>query len=358
VRGMLGPLATYWDTAHLFDLTRLFAQGGSAPAREALYERFERNDAEEPFIGSHQIVALDGVQGLLVVLDRVGRYVADHPEYWVDDGMIRDAGENLGTEAVASAVRAAASANPHVRRFLEAVERRRQQAAGRRTPDYPNMTWSELKAAVVADTPKVPRGRLGTWGWNAGDDALLVAASDLLAETDDRLVQAYLRVFDRRAFPLDPRRLVELAAAGGGETGTAALRALRHLRDDAVRSFAVDRLARADAGGDEVRLLVNNFRGGDERRIESLLDRQADEDAFHWPAHAAVDVFEANPQAEAGPSMLGVYERCRCSICRMGAVEVLLRRQEVPAWMLAECRHDSNPHVREAVVGTPQDRQA
>lgn len=165
---------------------------------------------------------------------------------------------------------------------------------------------------------------------------------------------AYLRVFNLRPFPLDSRRLVELAAAGGEEVRTAALRALRHVRDDAVRAYAVDRLSRAGAGGDEVRLLETNFREGDERRIELLLDGQVDEDDFHWTAHAAVEVYEHNPQADAVPSMLAVYERCRCSICRLGAVEVLVRRQQTPAWMLDECRHDANPDIRETVTSPPQ----
>jgi hypothetical protein len=83
--------------------------------------------------------------------------------------------------------------------------------------------------------------------------------------------------------------------------------------------------------------------------LESLLSSQHDEDDFHSMAHSAVNVFKANSNADALLSMLQIYERVRCSICRLGAVEVLIRCESVPQWMLAECRHDSNSDIRALV---------
>jgi hypothetical protein len=349
----------HWDAYHLFHLTRLFARDGHAAARAALYEKFERSDGEYPFVGADQLVALDGPDGLLYVTDRIGRWLADRPEHWVDDDLLRESEELVGPQAVA-AVREAAASNPNVRRYVDAVEAHRLSAPRRPATDFRTLTYPQLRERIVAGPGDVPRGWLFGWGKRAADDAVRDAAADLLAEGDDRVLVAYLRVFHHRPFPLDPHRLVDLAGSDDDEVRAAALRALRHVRHDAVRSLIVQRLAAGSADGDLVRLLVENFAGGDERAVGSLLDRQrADEDEYHWTAHAAVEVAEAHPAADFAAVMLAVYERVRCSICRQGAVGVLLAGGQAPAWLVSECRHDSNEYVREAVVGqTPRADRA
>lgn len=345
---LLGGPESYWDTEHLFHLCRLFAQDGYAPARTALYERFGRSHPEDPFLGDDEIVALDGIAGLVFVMERVGRHLAEDRDYWVDDGLVREVEARFGSDAVASAIREAAANNADVARYMEAVGRYRARPRGRTPPEYRDLPWPELRRRI--ECGDASRACLAIWGRHAPEDVLREAAATLLGELDERRLLGILAVFQRRAFPLDPARLIELAASDRDEIGTSARRALRHIQSESVRALALDRLSRTGAGGNDVLLLVKNYRAGDESMIASLLDRTAGDDAFHSIANDAIKVFEHNSEADAIPSLLRIYERGRCGLCRHSAVKLLLTRQQAPEWMLAECRYDSDPDTRALVM--------
>jgi len=122
---------------------------------------------------------------------------------------------------------------------------------------------------------------------------------------------------------------------------------LRHVQSDLVRELALDLIRAGGADSDAIRLLVKNYGADDHILIESALDRQANENDFHWTAHRAVDVFRANPQAPALAPLLKIYEKCRCSLCRKGAVKIMVERRIIPPPILEECLHDSNEDTRQ-----------
>ncbi len=354
---LMGQQETYWDTDHLFRLARLFAEGGHAASRTAIYQKFTRHDAQEPFIGAGEVLALDGMNGLIFVLEQIGDYLEHHPDYWEDDALLQEAEQMLGPH-VRAAVQDAATESPPIQRYLDAVNALKLERAASReyAENYRDLPYAQLRKKIIAASGDFARGWLFSWGKDASDDALREAAADLLLETDEKMLPAYLRIFRNRAFPLEHHRLIQLAHSSNSELRTAALRALRHVKDQSVRTFAVDRMMRGHGGGDVVRLLAKNFAPNDERLIESALERPADEDESHWIAHAAVEVFEANLMADAMPSMLAVYERCRCSICRAAAVKVLIGRRNAPSWMLEESLFDSDPHIREMAATAKPSR--
>jgi hypothetical protein len=254
VDGLLNTAQQYWDADHTFHLTRLFAQDGYVAARDAFYAKFGRNDSAEPFLGDDQIVALDGIQGLLFVLDRIGAHFIGHPDYCVNDLLLREAEEKSGADAVTSALREATAENANIRRYMVEVEKNCARTIVNRPPEYRSLTWSELWHRI--NSGEIGRGSLWGWGHHASEQELKKAANALMTDQDPRLLLANLRVFERRAFPFGPERLIELADTDEGEIETAALRALRHLQDDSVRALALRRLSQPGADSDEVRLLA------------------------------------------------------------------------------------------------------
>ena len=349
----MGLLASkdFGDTCHLYHLARLLAQDGNAAAREAMYAKFKQDDAEDHFVGADQIFRLDGITGLFFVLERIGRWSKTHPEYWEDYSLLSEAKEVLGDEVMAQ-VAQAAQTNPDIGRYMALYERWEREDK-ERTPTasvWKNWTYAELRQRIVEKPSDVPRHWLFIWGRNAAEDSLREAAADVMQESDPERLLAYLRIFARSRFPLDPQRLIELAADDNTEIATASRRALQHIQHDSVRLYAMKVIEQGKGDGDVVRLLALNYAAGDERVIESLLIAQTDEDELHWMCHAAVKVFEANVGAELLPSLLQVYERCRCSICRAEAVEVLMARKLIPEWMAEECRYDSSEDIRKAVA--------
>lgn len=346
VTGLLGVQESIWDTEHLFELATLFALEGHSAAREAIYEKFRRDEAKVPFSGATSIIRLDRTEGLLFVLDHIGKQLVENPDQW-DPSLLHTAEEVAGVP-VMPIVSKAAEQNAHIRRYLDAFDKDRHEHDKRRgqTPHYWHFSYPELREKIISARGGVPRGWLFGWGKHAAEPAVREAAADLLLETDEPLLLAYLRIFEKRCFPLDHERLIELARSGTSELCIAAIRALRHIQSPSIHALAVALIEGGEADGNAVALLRRNCEDGDHRLIEPLLQRQEDENVFHSVAHAAVRVLDANPKLDARPSLLRIYEDCRCSLCRQHAVETLMKRDSVPAWMLAECRLDSNPSIR------------
>ncbi|HUO10203.1 MAG TPA: hypothetical protein VM008_17990 [Phycisphaerae bacterium] len=335
----------YSEVEHLFDMAALFAKEGYGGAREAMLKKFGWDEERKDFLGGEQIVNVDGEKGLLLVAEQIGMWMEGHPEYWVDDSLLKGEAEGWRERVLAEG----AMASVNVRRYREAMEKYKTEAGRRRRlPEYRNWSYAELRERIVAGTEDVPRGWLYRWGEHASEEAVREAAADLLKEEDEKRLVAYLRIFDRRRYPLDHERLIQLAKGVNEEAAIASCRALRHVKDESVRALAIDMMDAGRGVGDAVEMLVLNYVGGDEQRIEKLLAAQCNDEDFHWCGHAALHLFEANVEAEAVGTMMLIYERGRCSNCRTGAVRVLMGRGVIPEWMVEECLFDSSEEVREA----------
>ena len=341
----------YWDTDHLYNLARRFAQDGNTAARDAIYAKFKQNHAPERFPGADQIVRLDGTKGLLFVLDWIGQRLHTNPDYWVDDALLSEAQDILG-DTVPVAVANAAQTTPNIGRYVAAQEQWKRECKNQRSqsPEWKHLTYAELRHQIIENPSGVPHGWLLSWGRNATEEGLREAAADVQRETVPTRLFAYLRIFALRTFPGLPQRLVKLSTSQDTKVATAARRALRFIHHDDVRGLATKLIQQGKADSDVVALLTRNFSAGDERTIESLLVTQTDEDELHWLCHAAVTVFEGNATAEVLSPLLQVYERCRCSNCRAAAIKVLIARDVIPEWLVEECRFDSNEDIRKMMV--------
>ena len=338
----------HWDTVQLFDLAALFAKAGDPRARETMFEKFRRQDSQERFTGASQIVRVNGMAGLLFAAEQIGQFLATHPDDWGDDYLLSESREILGADPEPE-LRRTADVNSNIRRFLETVDQNRKECRPKSEPEYRRYSYEEVKEMIVSRKGDVPCGWLFGWGRHAPEEALRRAATDLLEEKDDKRQLAYLRIFNLRAFPLNSERLVQLARRGNRDMAFASIRALRHIQDESVRQLALDLMDKGPAEGDAIQLLENNFVQGDEACIAPVLDGATNNDEdFHSVTRAALGLFENNPDADALPSMLAVYERCTCGLCRNGAVRILMDRRKMPGWMLQECHYDSNEETREA----------
>ncbi|MGC8540799.1 MAG: hypothetical protein ACP5QA_09245 [Phycisphaerae bacterium] len=336
----------FWDTSHLFRLNRLFAQAGFARSRDALYEKFEKGDAEERSIGAEEFIRLDGTNGVLFALGVAGGWFDRDAGYREDDYFLQEAQRILGPEVILS-LRQAAQTNANIRRYLEEVERTMQRRSKQSRTDYRSFTYPQMRDMILSVHGEVTRTWLFFWGKHATEDFIRMAASDLLNEQDDAILVAYLRIFSHRAFPLDNKRLIDLARSPNKEVAAAARRSLRLLRSEAIRELAVEIIRGGDHTEGSIPLLIKNYREGDHLLIESLLEAATNEEDFHWAARDSLDVFTANPQAPALRSLLDIYDKCRCSICRHGGVKILADRRILPSLIHEECRFDSYEDTRE-----------
>ena len=120
----------------------------------------------------------------------------------------------------------------------------------------------------------------------------------------------------------------------------------------AVRKFALDHLPARGDDGDLAELFVRNYRPGDEGFLCAHLRLPEDEDARHGLLLGVTKILEANHAARPDVLALWVYRWTPCGQCRCRAAEVLIDRDAAPAWLLEECRYDSNPDTRQLVAGS------
>lgn len=340
------------DAEQLLDFAVIFARDGDERAKEAIYEKLRRGVSEQDMPGADQAVALDGADGLVRVLDVVG--ATGH--VWNDLAALRieQAVEMSGADAVRLAVREAAANNPNIVRALAAAgytpehvleeveqwrEKSRAQMGRRSIPE--NTTWEEIKNSpdlqIIASR----------WAMVASDEELAKAARDLDPQEEPKRLQWHLRIFWKRAFPLDPEPIIGLVDHPDERVASAAINVLRNVQDDAVRAL-FDRLRVNSEWSDwAVSLLRSNYRGGDEAIIAKMLEGETDPEKLHRIAIDAAEVYKDNPVPEGVQVILFAYEKTPCSLCRHRCLEALDTLGSVPDWMIEECLHDAYEPTRE-----------
>ena len=337
----------FWDADHLFELTGRFASDSNGRARDALYEKFRRDDVEEHFVGAHPIITLEGINGLLFVVDFIGQKLITEPGLGPDnDLLLSHATEVTGQDATAI-LEEKARTNPNLRRYLDALASSKTlQENSKRSEPFHQLPYAQVREQIERGGATVPRNALMGWGRRASTDAIAQAAADLLQAEDEAAQIAYARMFSRREFPLAPDKLLRMAQSSNDDLASAAISALEHLQDPRIRTLALELMEKRRRIHGTLALLARNYLPGDHVLIESQLATDCDEDEYHSLAGGALDVFCAQPVQEALGSLLMLYERIRCSICRLSAVKILAKQGIMPDWMAAECLHDSDKETR------------
>ena len=363
VEPILLALRRATKSKHASQLVRLavrFAADGRDDARAAAYDKFDQNDADEPFLGAHDLVWLDGRDGLLHVSDRMGAEPLSEGFEWLPGSVIRESEEVIGKDETWEALAQAQQGNPRIRAFVEVVARvtREQESAKREPyvskPDLRGMSYDEARPLIASSPPpSLGPGGLGRWGDDAGDDDLARAAAELLVQTDPQVLASYLMLFARRPFPLDPEPLRSLVQHPIRQVMLAAYRALSQIEHPKVRALALEILADTSVHGWKRALAINllnaNYEPDDELLFSQLLQRPRGRVEYHTLGLGALAIMESHPDRLGVPALLSLYERGACSHCRERVVELLHDLGEAPAWMLEECRFDANLDLRETV---------
>jgi hypothetical protein len=349
------PGATeFWDVPQLLGLALEFARRGSSQARAALYETFDRQQFHEEWLGGEQIVALDGVAGMLHVAEVVGTRLSGDPEGWVDGSVLSLACEQCGEEPVMAALRARAQDCPAVRAYLDSIAslkaRHHAAASAARTVKNVDQILADIEAATGPF-----RGQFIAFGRTAGALDLERVFDRLLVESRQEQLLRCLWVFRRRALPRLDGRLFALAEGTDRELQEAALAALAASQAGSIRDLGL-RLLRTDPETitrGALTLFRKNYAPGDHAAIEAVLVNLEEDGATHGIGFDLLDVAESQPDPELASCLNWVYERTPCSNCRWVALRELLKRERASAEMLREaawdCAEDTRALAREAL---------
>jgi hypothetical protein len=306
-----------WDLNQLFEFALRFAQEGDADARSAMYRRFARiDDLPGPHFYAEGFITLDGVAGLLFVLDTLGSVVLRVAEF-IDDYWLIDAAQRaLGADVVDEALRRARATNPRIAAYLESVERFEPPSRDQtRQYDLTHLTYVELSERLVdPNATHLAMYPLRSWAKSACDVDIRRAADDMPRFAGDaKILSRYVQIFGNRAYPDDPRFLIDIVASALDSPTNFndrspehmlpwfAVNALERVKHPDVRAFAWQLQASPRFRGRTVDLLVENYEVGDYRQIIDILSNFTDEDDVHAALYALDELAESYPEPEVLP---------------------------------------------------------
>ena len=357
-----------YDTYQVNGLVCRYAEQGDSEARQLVYDHFVAHLTSDEWgdqVRADNLIRLDGVEDFLFAVERFGERLPEarecDPPYWFSGPEDKwDEDEHAFWDA---AVQRAAS-NPALAAYVEYEQARRARWEANRNTRKPwrMCSYEKLKPRITARTSEV---YLRTWGKCANEAELEHAATDFLAlppDTDLVLLRKWLSIFQKRRFPLDPQRLIDMVnqrpddpvSEDDGYCYTphtrltiTAIDALGNVSHPAVRALALELLNTRQWIKFSPILLKANWQTGDWALLETLTRERIEPDEYHGLGIDVRNIFKAHPEPEAAPALRNLYEYNTCSFCRESAVLALDSIQAVPEWMRAECRYDANDELRE-----------
>lgn len=168
-------------------------------------------------------------------------------------------------------------------------------------------------------------------------------------ENNKSLQAGLLRVFFKRAFPLDVGYLIGYAEDENKVLREAAMEALSMVKDERVREYAYGLIQEKRSLEYALGMLFCNYRKEDDGVILKLLKKQRvcyQDGVWHGVFSDALDWLEANPDAPV-EAVYYLYERTLCSCCRAWIVELMIDRGIMTEDIRRECEYDSNSDVWE-----------
>jgi hypothetical protein len=351
---------SHHDRYHLFDLALFFALRGDERARLALDESLkilvqgDRHDRVEP---NRAYFRLAGMTGLAAYLDALRASVEEHNEEvelsdfeWILGAFSESNGERqraseLVEATIAQFAKPAESSNPTGRWGPESMRPKGDWESD------PDAIVEHLRAQITGDSTRLYVAGLSK---RIGD---VLTAAKRGPEVVDMVVQqtkvpalrrGLCALWSLRIFERDPR-ILAFALHESWLVRLSTKRVLSLHPWEAARELAVRLLkdgSSFDVACGPAKILVPNFRDGDEALLLNAAGRLRSPEDRHSFVLDVLSLIEHNPQGNWRDLVLWVYERTPCSHCRESAVEVLLDRKEAPLWLIQEARWDSQARTR------------
>jgi hypothetical protein len=200
--------------------------------------------------------------------------------------------------------------------------------------------------------PYVSGHLLSHWGKIARAEEFTKAANGLLAAStyEDRL--HHLRIFSRRAFPIDPEPLLDWVTSGDEKIAFAASSVVGLIRHPAMRDIAFELVEERTPGRkDAIAMLDQNWQSGDLEVALAWFENETEDTLRHWMGIDLRQMLEHHPQpGDERKILYSRYENGPCSFCRESIVRRLIELECLTDQMRTECAYDASYHVRDLVT--------
>ncbi|KIL40243.1 hypothetical protein SD70_14910 [Gordoniibacillus kamchatkensis] len=328
-----------WDLCQVYRLAKIFALNGNSTALSAMMRGFRYHEEWNSFIGGEEIIQAEGEQGFLFVASRIGEQILSS-DYEEDKFLLEFAKEQLGEEKVAALLENQCDTN--IRAFMQSAGHHRWETQSK--PIH-SVTYDELKTSIGSAPGALYR--YIRWGMRASKEDLLRAANDLLEEKNSKKLIAYLYIFGKTAFPLDPQKMIDLAHSKNRRLRSAAVAALSNIKEERIHQIGIQLITKRSTEIDALDLFIHNYSEDDLHLLEGIVFGNHNKDSFHDVGFSILKIFANNPTPSCCKILAELYKKGLCTHCRMRCIEIMMYNHILPTSIRNEIRYDCNPDIRE-----------
>ena len=201
----------FWDTDQLFSLCQIIAERNITTAKQAIYQKFDLQEFYESFLGGYEIINLDGVAGLIYVIQLLGRRLVEVEDYWEDEILLDYAYEKLGKEKINEYLEAEAKKNKYIRAYLENCQNKLENES------YLNKSRRKYSLERVISDIENKRYKFPyhytVFGKKASEQEIEIVFDKLLTEVIKEKIIRYLWVFRNRELPRLDDKIFQLVSS-------------------------------------------------------------------------------------------------------------------------------------------------
>ena len=335
----------YWGLDQMCDLAVRFYKAGYIEAKAALYNRFEKNSLEGyEFCGQEQLMAIDGMNGVLKVAEIVGKTLFENPDDYEDSWKIDDFQKRNKSVDVYTELKKASVKNKYVKAYYKSIINNKWILSKHRKIKI--FTYELIKE-------KIENRRLvflsSARNQELTDIEVEKLANEFLSEKDNQRKELYLRFFSSRKFPFEYKPIFQIASGKNPKNTRMveyAVEALKHFTAKKIRQLALDKLRTEKNPCDYLNLLVSNYENGDYELLTEIANRSDNFDFIHSIVFGFIEIYEANSTKDCKEPLEMIYNKIDCGIHRKDIIKILLDNNVLSDKIFSELEFDSCDTVR------------
>jgi hypothetical protein len=343
----LPPDGSEKDRSQRAALLMEFAVTGHQAALPKLYEMCCFDHPDDEIYGCCELIRADGKRGLIFVAKRLGRRLIEDADYWVCDWELALFDELHGEGRGEAVLAEAALSDGDILAYLEGVRSyQSSEEKGKGARPETIRPVEDILELIEASTEREPH--LRGWGRRASREDLAKIADLLtIGRSPVTLINALL-CLGRNGLPSFDAGLLWLAFHEDDNVRFHATRLFSHHDEPQVRSAGLALIGSGDLLGGTAMLRLS-ARNGDAEAILAALGRQDPDEDGHGILSNLVQLLERNETMREPLVPLHVYEYSPCMHCRERAIEILIKWEACPQWVLDEASRDASADIRSLV---------
>lgn len=334
-----------WNLTHLFALAKLFAEQGDREIKQAIYDRFCNYTIEgSDWVGYSEILKLDGLQGLIYIAEKFGKFIEQNPDDVQDDWIINNFQEENPNLKVIETLNKLAKENKHIRIYLDNIKQTKKgQEKYQAKHQAAKKQFSDITDEILNSK------HFSTFFRELTNEEVNQVATRLLTEKNKQNIEKLLYIFDDYKYPFQSETILNFAKrkkTSKNRIVEYAIYALKHLKSNDIRNFTLDKIQNSKNQIDYLEILVSNYESSDFKILSELANKTNNEHKIEQLAGIFTSIYKANKTTECKEPLELLYNKMNCAIHRNGIIEILIENKILSDKIKSELKFDSYLETR------------